>query len=472
MSNNLKNSILVIDDEENMLDMLSASLRRVGYLVVTASDGQEGLDYALARSFDFILCDLKMPKMDGLQFLDGLGKSRYESTVIMMSAYATVDIAVQAMKNGAYDFITKPFKISEILCILENGKERMRLKEDNRLLRQKVLELEKGIGFEAIIGKSKELHSALDLAKKVSSYDTTVLITGESGTGKELVARGIHLASKRSGGPFVTVNCGAIPPNLLESEFFGYTKGAFTGANSDHKGLFESASGGTILLDEIGELPLEMQVKLLRVLQERTVRPIGANISRKIDIRVLAATAKELSEEIERGAFRQDLYYRLNVMEIKLPSLRERTSDIPLLVDYFIRSGSVQMEKLIAGISQSAREVLCGYSWPGNIRELKNAIEYGIICAEDGWIKPESLPDYLCEVGVKALDRILAEIVSLKQAKAHVERYLIDKALSRTDGNKSQAAEILEISYPSLLSKIKEYGLQAEKESYKTGEIS
>ena len=390
------NSILIIDDEANMLDMLSASLQREGYQIVTAADGRQGLEHATAKLFDFILCDLKMPVMDGLQFLEEAKARKIESTIIMMSAFATVDVAVKAIKNGAYDFITKPFKIDEILCILEKATERQQLKKENRHLRQKVQELEKGRGFAAIIGESQPLQDVLNLAKRVAGHDTTVLITGESGTGKELVARGIHQCSSRSGGPFVTINCGAIPANLLESEFFGYMKGAFTGANTDHKGLFEAADGGTLLLDEIGELPLELQVKLLRVLQEREVRPLGAHTSRKINVRVLAATAKNLSEEVEQGCFRQDLLFRLNVVELKIPALRERSEDIPLLVNSFISTESTKMNIQISGITHGALALLGSYSWPGNVRELKNVVEHAIIFAKDGWISLDVLPRHIC----------------------------------------------------------------------------
>lgn len=458
-----KNSILIIDDEPNMLDMLSASLRRAGYLVVTAADGAQGVEYASVKTFDFILCDLKMPKMDGLGFLEEIKSREVDSTIIMMSAYATVDTAVQAMKNGAYDFITKPFKIDEIICILEKGSERMKLKNENQLLRHKVLELEKGRGFEAIIGESPELQEAVSLARRVADYGTTVLITGESGTGKELVARGIHQASKRKDGPFVSVNCGAIPRNLLESEFFGYVKGAFTGADSDHLGLFEAASGGTLFLDEIGELPLELQAKLLRVLQEREVRPLASVLSRKIDVRVLAATAKNLRDEVECGNFRQDLFYRLNVIEVNLPPLRNRSTDLPLLLDHFLALESAKMGKVIDDVHESARYVIMNYSWPGNIRELKNVVEYSIVCAEDNKIMLESLPEYLSKKYSTISDSFMFKNLSLKEGKVQMEKYLITKALEKTSGNKSKAAEMLEMSYPSLLSKIKEYNLIIEK---------
>lgn len=453
-------SLLIIDDEANMLDMLSASLRREGYQITTAVDGRQGLRYAGSNSFDFILCDLKMPLMDGLQFLEEAKIQKIDATIIMMSAFANVDTAVQAMKFGAYDFITKPFKLNEIVCILEKAAERVRLKKENQHLRQKVEELEKGRGFAEIVGESKAITDILGLAKRVAGHDTTVLITGESGTGKELVARGIHQCSRRSGGPFVTINCGAIPENLLESEFFGYMKGAFTGADSDHKGLFEAAAGGTLLLDEIGELPLELQVKLLRVLQEREVRPLGANINRKIDVRVLAATAKNLSDEVQQGHFRQDLLFRLNVVELKIPALRERPGDIPLLIHSFIETESRKMEIHIKGVTHGALALLSNYPWTGNVRELKNVLEHAIIFAENGWISSESLPEKMSTTECTQQEKLLPDTFSIKEGKVFIESHLIAKALAKTNGNKSQAAELLEISYPSLLSKIKEYNLQ------------
>ncbi|EKD33828.1 MAG: hypothetical protein ACD_75C02579G0003 [uncultured bacterium] len=458
------NSILVIDDELNMLDMLSAFLRKEGYRIVTAENGQQGIESAEENAFDFILCDLKMPVMDGLQFLAAAKAREIDSTIIMMSAFATVDIAVQAMKLGAYDFIIKPFKLDEVSCTLEKAAERVQLQKENRHLRQKVRELEENKGFKDIIGASPAIKAVLDSGRRVACYDTTVLITGESGTGKELVARGIHQLSNRSKKPFVSINCGAIPENLLESEFFGYIKGAFTGADADRKGLFEAATEGTLFLDEIGELPVGLQVKLLRVLQEREVRPLGASKSRKIDVRVLAATAKNLADEVIQGNFRQDLLFRINVVELKIPPLRERLGDIPLLVNSFLATESAKMNIKVKGITPDALAILGSYSWPGNVRELRNALEHAMIFAENGWIGPNTIPADIRRSKCETSPNLLSDTLSIKEGKALFERYLIEKVLIRTKGNRTQAAELLEISYPSLLAKIKEYKIHLGKE--------
>jgi two-component system response regulator AtoC len=284
-----------------------------------------------------------------------------------------------------------------------------------------------------------------------------VLITGESGTGKELVASGIHKFSSRSGGPFVSINCGAIPENLLESEFFGYKKGAFTGADADRRGLFELAENGTLFLDEIGELPFGLQVKLLRVLQEREVRPLGSSKSTNINVRVLGATAKNLTKEAEQGKFRQDLLFRINVVELKIPPLRERLNDIPLLVDSFLANESLKMNIKVKGIAQDALALLCRYTWPGNVRELKNVLEHAMIFADHGWVTLKNLPGQFFDSQHELSGNIAPEGFSIKKGKMFLEKHLIEKALTRTDGNKTQAAELLEVSYPSLLSKIKEY---------------
>ena len=454
----LAGPVLLIDDEKNMLHMLSAYLRKEGYEVVSTSDARQGLGYAVDRSFDCIICDVKMPGMDGLQFLEAAKKQGIETTIIMMSAFATVDTAVLAMKQGAYDFITKPFKIDEILCILEKAEERERLRRENFRLHKEVEELRGNRGFQDTIGESRILCSVLELAGKVARYDTNVLVAGESGTGKELIARGIHQGSRRSTKPLVAVNCGSIPENLLESEFFGHVRGAFTGADTNKKGLFEEADGGTLFLDEIGELPLSLQVKLLRVLQEQEIRPVGAGGIKKIDVRVIAATAKDLESEAERGAFRKDLLFRLNVVMLHLPPLRERKEDIPLLCTSFLAKLNDRFGKKLQKISPEALALLLRHDWPGNVRELQNVIERAVIYASGDEILVEHLPEKLCHLPGTSPLNTYQQTHSLKQGKRLMEEYLISKALAATNGNKSQAAALLEISYPALLAKIKEYG--------------
>ena len=320
--------ILIIDDEENFRHMLSVILIKEGYEVETASNGEEGLQRMAVFPFDQILCDIRMPRMDGSDFLREIQKTGTEATIIMMSAYGTVDIAIEAMKLGAYDYISKPFKPDEIILTLRKAEEREQLRRENQLLRREVA---KEYSFENIVSKNEKMQKLFDVIRKVAQYKSTVLIMGESGTGKELVARALHYNSDRSQNPFIPVNCGAIPENLLESELFGHVKGAFTDAIRTKKGLFEEADGGTLFLDEIGELPAQLQVKLLRVLQDGEIRRIGESKSIKIDVRIVAATVKDLSKEVNEGRFREDLFYRLNVLPIHIPPLRERKEDIPLL---------------------------------------------------------------------------------------------------------------------------------------------
>jgi two-component system response regulator AtoC len=454
-----KKRLLIIDDEENMRHMLSVVTSKAGYQVTIAENGEQALAIQKRTPFPFILCDLKMPKMDGLQFLHELNKYTPTPIIIMMSAYATIDDAVEAMKRGAYDFITKPFKTAEVLLVLEKAADHLKLREENVKLKEKVKELE-GIeikDFEEIIACSSKMHSLLDLTRKVAAYDTTVLITGESGTGKELIARGIHRNSNRSGEAFVAVNCGSIPENLLESEFFGYTKGAFTGADKDRKGLFEEADAGTLFLDEIGELPQGLQVKLLRVLQEQEIRPLGSVKTKKINTRVITATAKNMDEEVEQGNFREDLLYRLNVLTLRLPPLRERKEDIPHLCAHFLAQLNKKMDLQIEAVSPDAMTILLGRDWKGNIRELKNCLERAAIVADSNQILPQDLsPDQNKSFSEDPLNEIFGTF-SLKQGKKIMEKKMIYRALEACEGNKSMAARILEISYPSLLTKIKEY---------------
>jgi len=451
--------LLVIDDEENMRHMLISLLGKSGYLVDTASDGYEGLQMIDRNQYDFILCDIKMPRIDGMEFLRSACDKIADTTVIMMSAYGTIDIAVKAMKLGAYDYISKPFKTDEIYLALKKAEERESLKKENFQLKERIQRIKENYNFGNMVAKSRVMQSIFSLSAKVAKYDTTVLIYGASGTGKELVARGIHFSGNRSKNAFVPVNCGGIPENLLESELFGYKKGAFTGAVKDKIGLFEEASGGTIFLDEIGEMPLSLQVKLLRVLQENEIRPVGDSKPKKVDVRVLAATSKNLEQEIKKGAFREDLFYRLNVLPINLPPLRERNEDIPLLCNHFINQFNNRLHKNIIGIAPAAMSLLLKHNWPGNVRELENVIERAIVLAEDKLLAPENFPSLLGErKGTDQIDKIFEEY-SLKHAQKDLEKMLIRKALTKTQGNRTKASQLLEISHPSLLSKIKAYNI-------------
>ena len=451
--------LLVIDDESNMRHMLAAMLKNSGYSVDTASEGLEGMKMLERSSYDFILCDIKMPKMDGMTFLKTAGDLVEHSTVIMMSAYGTVETAIEAMKLGAYDYISKPFKSDEVTLTLKKAEERERLKKENSFLRERIRNIQDDNRFDRMVGQSKAMQAVFELAKKVARHNTTVLITGESGTGKELIARGIHFYSERTDGRLVPVNCGGIPENLLESEMFGYKKGAFTGADRDKAGLFEAAEGGTLFLDEIGELPLSLQVKLLRVLQESEVRPVGDPKTHKVDVRVITATAKNLEAEMQKGTFREDLFYRLNVMQIHLPSLRERTEDIPALCQLFIERFNGELKKNIASITPAAMSLIMKHPWPGNVRELENVIQRAVVLAEQDVLLPEHLPGSIVTGLENGHLDTLFEGFSLKEAQRRLEKKLIVKALTETGGNRSRAARLLEISHPSLLSKIKTYSI-------------
>ncbi len=451
--------LLVIDDEENMRHMLSTVLEKAGYRVDCAKDGSQGLEMIDNTLYEFILCDIKMPKMDGMAFLKAAGARLDTSTVIMMSAYGTIDTAIEAMKLGAYDYISKPFKTDEVYLTLKKAEERESLRKENLQLKERIQKISDNYNFGKMIAKSKAMQSVFRLAAKAAQYKTTVLILGDSGTGKELIARAIHFQGDRSKMNLVPVNCGGIPETLLESELFGYKKGSFTGADRNKKGLFQEAHGGTIFLDEIGELPLALQVKLLRVLQENEVRPIGESKPAKIDVRVIAATAKNLEEEVNKGNFREDLFYRLNVLSIKLPPLKDRSEDIPLLCDHFIKRFNKQLDKNIQGISSAALARLLAHGWPGNVRELENAIERAVVLSEDAILTPEHFPPDFSQGSDKESMDDMINGYSLKKAQKILEKKLIIKALNETNGNRTQASRLLEISHPSLLSKIKAYNI-------------
>jgi two-component system response regulator AtoC len=449
--------ILIIDDEENMLHMLKTLLSKEGYEVVTATNGTEGLERIETDSFDTILCDIRMPEMDGLSFLKAAKEKNPDSTIIMMSAYGTIDLAVEAMKHGAYDYVSKPFKPDEIILTLKKAEERERLRKENIFLKK---EIKKEFGFENMITKNDKMFQIFETIHKISDYDTSVLIIGESGTGKELVAKAIHYNSKRNGKPFIAINCGAIPENLLESELFGYVKGAFTDAYQNKKGLFEEANGGTLLLDEIGELPSNLQVKLLRALQEGEVRKIGDTKQIKLDVRIIAATSRNLAQEARKNNFREDLFYRLNVIQIDLPPLRERREDIPLLVNHFINRYNEKHHLKVKNISSAALNILVEYDWQGNIRELENAIERAIILSESSCIEVSALPPDIRKSETFEDKELGNDEYSIKKIHLIMEEQLIRKALNKTNGNRTQASKLLEISHPSLLSKMKGFGIK------------
>ena len=457
-----KKKILIIDDEKNMRHMLSTMLTRSGYLVDTASDGQAGLQKVnnsiqKLKPYSFILCDLKMPNMSGMEFLDSIRNKIKETTIIMMSAYGTIDTAIKAMQQGAYDYISKPFNIDEVLLALKKAEERENLKHENFKLKERLRKIENNYSFGSMIAGSAKMESVFRLAKKASEYDSTVLILGESGTGKELIAKALHFNGTRTKKAFVPVNCGGIPDNLLESEFFGYKKGAFTGADRDKKGFFEEADTGSIFLDEIGELSLNLQVKLLRVLQENEIRPLGDSKTRKIDVRVIAATSKKLEDEVKKGGFRKDLFYRLNVLPINIPPLRDRVEDIPVLSNHFLEKFNKKFNKNISEISTGALSLLIKHSWPGNVRELENIIERAVIFSEKKIILPENLPkEFGIKAGAARIDDFFKGF-SIKEARKIMEKRLILRALESTGGNRTKSAKLLEISHPSLLSKIKTY---------------
>ncbi len=452
-----KKKVLIVDDESGMRHMLSVLLAREGYDIDTAQDGKEGLSKIKSNTYDLVLCDIRMPEMDGLTFLESTKNLNRQLPVIMMSAFGNVDTAIEAMKKGAYDYVSKPFKADEILLRLQRLTEQETLMFENQSLKR-VLHQETSFGN--IIARSPRMLEIFDTIRKISDYKTTVLITGESGSGKELIARAIHFNSPRSNKPFIAINCSAIPENLLESELFGYVKGAFTGANKDKKGLFEEASGGTLFLDEVGDLPLALQVKLLRAIQEEEIRRVGAGSVTKIDVRLIAATLKNLSEEIKKGTFREDLYYRLNVLPIHLPALRERKEDIPLLVNTFIKKFNKEMSKKIEKTSPETLQFLTDYSWPGNVRELENTIERAMVMEHSDELSAQNLPDVVRNVEINPAIRAAANELSIKKMMAIMEQELIKKALDKTNGNRTWAAKLLEISHRALLYKIKRYGLE------------
>jgi two-component system, NtrC family, response regulator AtoC len=457
------NRILIVDDEEGMRHMLSVMLAKNGFLVKDAQNGLQALELLKAGDIDIVLADVRMPELDGLGMLKKIAQNRTPVIVIMMSAFADLEAAVLALKDGAADYVAKPFKADEILLKIRLAQERARIYEERERLKAENARLKGEVSRTdapaGIVGKSKRMDEIFATIGKIADYKSTVLLIGESGTGKELVARALHDLSVRAKGPFVPINCGAIPVTLLESELFGHVKGAFTDANRNKKGLIEEAHTGTLFLDEIGELPVLLQVKLLRFLQEEEIRRVGDNKPISVDVRVVAATARDLVAMVKDGSFREDLYYRLNVLQVRIPPLRERKDDIPLLVEHFIAKYRTRLGRNEMTISRDALRALMDYAWPGNVRELENTIERAMVLADSEWIAVDGLPDKIREGREQTPQPLLGDELSIKKATDTIERELIRRALEKTGGNRTRAAELLEISHRALLYKIKEYGL-------------
>lgn len=457
----MKPRILVVDDEESIREFLEIMLRKEGYEVTCAEDGAKALDLVKKRSFDMVISDLQMPNMTGLELLKQV-KSQFPDLVFMLiTAFGTTENAVEAMKSGAYDYILKPFKIDEVRINIANALRSQNLEVENRTLKK---ELGKEYSFQSLVGNSEAMHRIYDLVKRVSQTPTNVLITGESGTGKEVVAKAIHYNGPLKEKPFVTVNCGAIPESLMESEMFGHKKGSFTGAVVDKSGLFEVADTGTLFLDEVGELPLSIQVKLLRAIQERMIRRVGGTDDVKVDVRIIAATNRDLEEMVKLGTFRQDLYYRLNVINIKMPPLRERPDDIPLLANHFLKKYSDKLSKGVQGISDEAMEMLKKYDYPGNVRELENIIERTVALEGGSSILPESLPPFVNTPSGRKLAssheiQVTEDGLDLDKVMGQIEKELLLKAIHAAGGVKKRAAKLLSITFRSMRYRVEKYNL-------------
>ena len=454
-------SILVVDDDASVRDSLQKTLEAAGYHSRAVKDGLEALSVLQKEAFEIVLCDQQMPRVDGLTFIGHCQELCPNTAVVLMTGFGSQDMAVRAMKAGAYDYISKPFTAEELMLTLRKVEERESLKAENENLKSAI---NQKLSFSNIIAKSDSMQSVFETVKRLANFATTVLIVGESGTGKELIAQALHHNSPRRGKPFIPINCGAIPENLMESELFGHKKGAFTDATSDKRGLFEEASGGTIFLDEIGEMPLHLQVKLLRALQERQIRRVGDEELRPIDVRIIAATLRDLEQDVKVGRFRDDLYYRLNVVNLTIPPLRDRPEDIGPLVEHFLRKHNKRMGLNITDIDPQAMKALLSYRWRGNVRELENCMERAMVLTESSKVDLASLPENILQetkslVRGASSEEIDYDDLSIKKRTRALEIKLILKALERTKGNRTHAAKVLELSHRALLYKLKEYGL-------------
>ncbi len=454
--------ILIVDNEKSMRDFLSIVLKKAGYDCLTAEDGEQAMKVIEQEGADLVITDIKMPGMDGLTLLKTLKVASPETATVMMTAFASTETAIEAMKEGAYDYLTKPFQIDEVKLVVKNVLERKTLRQENRQLRR---ELKSQADFTQIIGKSAAMRKVLELVEKVADNKSNILITGESGTGKELIARAIHYNSSRKDHSFVTVNCSALPETLLESELFGHMKGAFTGAIGNKPGLFETADKGSILLDEIGETSLAIQVKLLRVLQERELRRVGGTKEIKVDIRIIAATNRNLEELIAEGKFREDLYYRLDVIPIHLPPLRERPEDVPLLADYFLHKYNESLGKSVEGFSPEAIRLLSQHEWKGNVRELENVLERAVALTANPMLSPEDFGGSLMKTtqGIPVPARIPREGLDLEALIGKIEKELLIKALDDTRWVKKEAAKRLHLNFRSFRYRVAKYGIKNNK---------
>jgi two-component system response regulator AtoC len=449
--------VLVVDDEENIRHLLLVILKKAGYEPTAVPGGAEALRLLGEQDFGVLISDLRMPGMDGRQLLRELVASDWPGYAVMMSAYGGDEVAIECMKEGAYDYFNKPFKADEVVLLLRKIAEREQLFRENERLRD---ELDARFRFDNIIGTSEPMRRIFATVGKIAPYKTTVLLTGESGTGKELLARAIHRNSARADKPFVPVNCGAIPENLLESELFGHAKGAFTGAHKAKRGLFGEADGGTLFLDEMGEMPLTLQVKLLRVLESDELRPVGETVARSIDVRLVAATSRDLEERVAEGAFREDLYYRLNVVHIRLPPLRERPEDVPLLVDAFLERFNRKFGRSVTRIEPDAMKALLDFGWPGNVRELENAMERAMLLSEGEALDLDAFPEAVrANRGGRGRRRDDSDL-SIKRRVPALEADLIRRALEQTGGNRTHACRLLDISHRALLYKMRDYGIE------------
>lgn len=457
----MKPRILVVDDEESIREFLEIMLKKEGYEITTAEDGQVALDLMKKKSFDMVISDMQMPNVTGMELLKKVKEQSPDIVFMMITAFATTETAVEAMKIGAFDYITKPFKIDEVRINIANALRSSSLEFENRTLKK---ELVKENVFQNLVGNTEPMHRVFEMVRRVSQTPTNILVTGESGTGKEMIAKAIHYNGPLKEKPFIPVNCGAIPESLMESEMFGHKKGSFTGAVVDKVGLFEAADGGTIFLDEVGELPLSIQVKLLRAIQERVIRRVGAVDDLHVNVRIIAATNRDLEQMVAEGTFRQDLFYRLNVINIVAPALRERADDIPTLANHFLKKYNDRLGKNITSISAEAMELMKKYDYPGNVRELENMIERTVALESGNTILPESLPPFVnTPTGRKMASsheiQITDEGIDLDKVMGHIEKELLVKAIHAAGGVKKRAARLLGITFRSMRYRFEKYGL-------------